>query len=108
MERQSELQKSFEPLVDLLAELAREKVYGPLDLLSRVEDSDEFYMRLAREALYSALRYYSTSGRPVQNLEAAVEQALRIIERRPYFAKELALKALAKAMSTETEKSGGS
>jgi len=43
---------NFEPVVDLLARLARDKVYGPLDMLSRVEDNDEFYMKMAREALY--------------------------------------------------------
>ncbi len=90
---------NIEPVVDVLAEMAREKVYGPLDLLSRVEDNDEFYMRLAREALYAALRYTSTSGKRVSGLEEAVELALRVMERRPHFAKELALKALAKALS---------
>ena len=34
---------NFEPVVDLLARLARDRVYGPLDMLSRVEDNDEFY-----------------------------------------------------------------
>jgi len=95
----SEVQKELEPLISTLAQLAREGVYGPLDLLSRVEDNDEFYMRLAREALYSALRYLSTERRNVPELEKSVELALRVIEKRPYFAKELALKALAKAMS---------
>lgn len=91
----------FKPVVDMLARLARDRVYGPLDLLSRVEDNDDFYMRLAREALYSALRYLSTYGYADAELEEAVEVALKYIERRPYLAKELALRALAKAMSGE-------
>jgi len=95
----TELTKEVEPLVYALSQLAKEGVYGSLDLLSRVEDNDEFYMRLAREALYSALRYLSTERRNVPELEKSVELALRVIEKRPYFAKELALKALAKAMS---------
>ncbi len=96
----AEKQSSPDPVVELLAALARDKVYGPLDMLSRVEDNDEFYMKLAREALYSAMRYASTDKQlRIPNLEEAVELVLKFIERRPYFAKELALKALARAMS---------
>lgn len=90
---------NIDPLIDALAKLAADKVYGPLDMLGRVEDSDDFYMRLARDALYSALRYLSTEKDRYPGLEQSVELALRVIEKRPHFAKELALKALAKALS---------
>lgn len=90
---------NLDPIIEVLARLAQDKVYGPLDMLSRVEDRDEFYMKMAREALYSAVRYYATEGQPVLELEDAVETALRLIEARPHVAKELALKALARAMS---------
>jgi len=93
---------NFEPVVDLLARLARDKVYGPLDMLSRVEDNDEFYMKMAREALYSALRYVSTEKKvpPPSSLEDSIRGTLAIIRKKPYFAKELALRALARAMSS--------
>jgi hypothetical protein len=90
---------SFGPVVDLLARLARDGVYGPLDMLSRVEDSDEFYMKMAREALYSALRYASTEKEAHPGLEESIGLVLNAIRNKPYFAKELALRALAKAMS---------
>jgi len=92
---------NFEPVVDLLARLARDRVYGPLDMLSRVEDNDEFYMKMAREALYSALRYVSTEREPPPpGLEDSIWGTLAIIKKKPYFAKELALRALARAMSS--------
>jgi hypothetical protein len=90
---------NFEPVVDLLARLARDRVYGPLDMLSRVEDNDEFYMKMAREALYSALRYVSTEKEAYPGLEDSVRRTLAVIKKKPYFAKELALRALARAMS---------
>jgi hypothetical protein len=98
---------NFEPVVDLLARLARDKVYGPLDMLSRVEDNDEFYMKMAREALYSALRYVSTEKKepPPSGLEDSIRGTLAIIKKKPYFAKEVALRALARAMSSR-EKEG--
>jgi hypothetical protein len=88
-----------EPVVELLARLARDRVYGPLDMLSRVEDSDEFYMKMAAEALYDALRYASTEGAPISDIEASVRYVMGTIEKRPRYAKRLALKALARAMS---------
>ncbi len=95
---------NFEPAVDLLARLARDRVYGPLDMLSRVEDNDEFYMKMAREALYSALRYASTEREPPPpGLEDSIRRTLAKIKKEPYFAKELALRALARAMSREKE-----
>lgn len=94
---------NLDPIIEVLSRLAQDKVYGPLDMLSRVEDRDEFYMKMAREALYSAVRYYATEGQPVPELEDAVETALRLIESRPHVAKELALKALARAMSKAEE-----
>jgi hypothetical protein len=90
---------NFEPVVDLLARLARDRVYGPLDMLSRVEDNDEFYMKMAREALYSALRYVSTEKEAYPGLEDSIRLTLAVIGNKPYFAKELALRALARAMS---------
>jgi hypothetical protein len=98
---------NLEPVVDLLARLARDKVYGPLDMLSRVEDNDEFYMKMAREALYSALRYVSTEKKepPLPGLEDSIRRTLAIIKNKPYFAKEVALRALARAMSSR-EKEG--
>lgn len=92
---------NLDPVIEVLSKLARDKVYGPLDMLSRVEDRDEFYMKMAREALYSAVRYYATEGGSVTDLESSVETALRLIESRPHVAKELALKALARALSAE-------
>ncbi|MEM4494094.1 MAG: hypothetical protein QXJ71_10145, partial [Pyrobaculum sp.] len=55
---------------------------------------------------YSAVRYYATEGGLVPELEDAVETALRLIEARPHAAKELALKALARAMSAEKSAAG--
>jgi hypothetical protein len=100
---------NFEPVVDLLARLARDRIYGPLDMLSRVEDNDEFYMKMAREALYSALRYVSTEkGEPPRpGLEDSIRRTLAIIRKKPYFAKELALRALARAMSGREKEGGG-
>jgi hypothetical protein len=70
-------------------------------MLSRVEDNDEFYMKMAREALYSALRYVSTEKEPPPpGLEDSIWGTLAIIKKKPYFAKELALRALARAMSS--------
>jgi len=91
---------NFEPVVDLLARLARDRVYGPLDMLSRVEDNDEFYIKMAREALYSALRYVSTEKEAYPGLEDSIRLTLAVIGNKPYFAKELALRALARAMSS--------
>jgi len=96
---------NFEPVVDLLARLARDGIYGPLDMLSRVEDNDEFYMKMAREALYSALRYVSTEKETYPSLEDSIRLTLAVIGNKPYFAKELALRALARAMSSR-EKEG--
>jgi hypothetical protein len=90
---------SFEPVVELLAGLARDGIYGPLDMLSRVEDNDEFYMKMAREALYSALRFASTEKEMYPGLEDSIRLTLAVIGNKPYFAKELALRALARAMS---------
>jgi hypothetical protein len=90
---------SEEPVVELLARLARNRIYGPLDMLSRVEDRDEFYMKMAAEALYGALRYASAEGAPAPDVEGSVRYVMDAIERRPRYAKRLALKALARAMS---------
>lgn len=93
-------EEKISPVVEVLADLAREKVYAPIDMLSRVEDNDEFYLRLSREALYTALRYVSTEAdrSKYTGLEEAVKLVLSVIEKRPSFAKELALKALARSM----------
>jgi hypothetical protein len=69
-------------------------------MLSRVEDNDEFYMKMAREALYSALRYVSTEKEAYPGLEDSIRLTLAVIGNKPYFAKELALRALARAMSS--------
>jgi len=98
---------NLEPVLDVLARLAKDKVYGPLDMLSRVEDNDEFYMKMAREALYSALRYVSTEKEAYPGLESSIRQILAIIEKRPYFAKELALKALARALGGKEGEASG-
>lgn len=42
-------------IVELLAYLVKEKVYGPVDRLARATDLETVYM-----ALYEALRYVST------------------------------------------------
>jgi hypothetical protein len=98
---------NFEPVVDLLARLARDRVYGPLDMLSRVEDNDEFYMKMAREALYSALRYVSTEKEAYPGLEDSIRLTLARIKKEPHFAKELALRALARAISGGEKEGGG-
>jgi hypothetical protein len=99
---------NLEPVVDVLARLARDRVYGPLDMLSRVEDNDEFYVKMAREALYSALRYVSTEKgeSPPPGLEDSIRRTLAIIRKKPYFAKEVALRALARAMSSREKEDG--
>ncbi|CCC80916.1 hypothetical protein [Thermoproteus tenax] len=96
---------SLEPLVHVLSCLAREKYYGPLDRLARVEDNDEFYVTTAMEALYDALRYFGTlegCARP-EGLDEAVRAFAALVKRRPAVAKEVAFKALAKAVGGERQ-----
>jgi hypothetical protein len=100
MEEKTEKRElNIEPLVDLLVKVAKDKNYSPIDLLSRVEDNDEFYMRMAREALYEAIRFASVDNEKYPGLDEAVRQVLALIEKRPYVAKEIALKALARALA---------
>ncbi|ACB39925.1 conserved hypothetical protein [Pyrobaculum neutrophilum V24Sta] len=95
----------MEPLIYVLSCLVREKYYGPLDRLARVEDSDEFYVTMAMEAVYDALRYFGTlkdCARP-EGLEEAVRAFAALVKRRPAVAKEVAFKALAKAVGGERQ-----
>lgn len=49
------MSSKYSGIVELLAYLVKEKVYGPVDRLARATDLETIYM-----ALYEALRYAST------------------------------------------------
>jgi hypothetical protein len=51
------LSSKYSGIVELLAYLVKEKVYGPVDRLARATDLETIYM-----ALYEALRYASTEA----------------------------------------------
>lgn len=93
----------FEKLVEALAYLVRDNVYGPVDRLARATELD-----MVRTALYEALRYLSTEIRkgavPLVVDEEEVRGFLEEIERRGVgVARRVAIEALARGLKMQKE-----
>lgn len=88
----------FEMLINALALLVKDNVYGPVDRMARATD-----LEMVRTALYEALRYLSTDirrGRITLTIdENEIKEFLEEVERRGVgVARSVAVKALAKGL----------
>jgi hypothetical protein len=87
------LNSRYPNLVELLAYLVKEKVYGPVDRLARAADLETVYM-----AIYEALRYASTEvakGAVKVPPEEEVRQFLDEVSKRgASLARRIAIEAL--------------
>jgi hypothetical protein len=93
-EREEKGQKSkerFNGLIEMLARLASEKVYGPLDVLATTPS-----VSVALSSLYNAVRYVRNQGYPVPS-EDEINAFLAISKKNPEVMREIAIKALIRA-----------
>lgn len=94
-ESEEESSEFLSSIVNTLAILAKEEVYGVLDTLAYVSDLSIVY-----SALYNAIRYLSTD----ENLRSKIpsENELNILfkiaNKNPAVLRELAIRALARAL----------
>jgi len=78
-------------LVNMLARLASEKSYGPLDALATAPS-----IQTALPAIYNAVRYAITQGYPVPS-EEELNTFIAMARRDPSIMREVVIKALIKA-----------
>ena len=81
----------FNGLIEMLARLASEKVYGPLDVLATTPS-----VSMALGSLYNAIRYVKNQGYPVPS-EDEINAFIAIAKRNPEFLSEIAIRALIRA-----------
>jgi hypothetical protein len=79
-------------LVNMLARLAGEKSYGPLDALATAPS-----IQTALPAIYNAVRYAITQGYPVPS-EEELNTFIAMARRDPSIMREIAIKALIKTV----------
>jgi len=97
-----DLSTKYSGIVELLAYLVKERVYGPVDRLARATDLETIYM-----ALYEALRYASTEVRKGFNKipsDEEIKQFLDEVNRRgASLARRIAIEALTTGLSQESQ-----
>ncbi|MDT7969810.1 MAG: hypothetical protein RQ842_04530 [Vulcanisaeta sp.] len=92
-EKNGERGREFLPnLINMLARLAGEKSYGPLDALATAPS-----IQTALPAIYNAVRYAITQGYPVPS-EEELNTFIALARRDPSIMREVAIKALIKAV----------
>ncbi len=79
---------SFNGLIEMLARLATEKVYGPLDVLATTPS-----VSVALASLYNAIRYAKNQGYSVPD-EDEINAFMAIARKNPEVMREVAIKAL--------------
>jgi hypothetical protein len=95
--KQQEDRESIESLINLLAKLAADKMYGPLDVLGTAPD-----ISIALSYLYTAIRYAITQSEhekgnyPIPT-EDDINKFVAIANRNPEIMREIAIKALIRA-----------
>jgi len=98
-----DLSSKYTGIVELLAYLVKEKVYGPVDRLARATDLETIYT-----ALYEALRYASTEVRKGLDKipsDEEIKQFLDEVNRRgASLARRIAIEALTTGLSRELKK----
>ena len=78
-------------VIEMLARLASDKVYEPLDVLATTPD-----ISVALGSLYNAIRYAKSQGYPIPS-EEEFNAFVAIARRNPEVMKEVAIKALIRA-----------
>jgi len=78
-------------VIEMLARLASDKVYEPLDVLATTPD-----ISVALSSLYNAIRYAKSQGYPIPS-EEEFNAFVAITRRNPEVMKEVAIKALIRA-----------
>lgn len=101
------VQTRYEKIVEVLAYLVKDNVYGPVDRLARATD-----LNMVRTAIYEALRYISTEVRRGREVklpdENEVREFLEEIERRGAgVAKRVAIEALTRGLRIWREEKKG-
>jgi len=97
------LNSKYSSIVELLAYLVKEKVYGPVDRLARATDLESIYT-----ALYEALRYASTEvmkGEVRIPSNEEVRQFLDEVSKRgASLARRVAIEALTTGLPRQTKR----
>jgi hypothetical protein len=78
-------------VIEMLARLASDKMYGPLDVLATTPD-----ILVALGSLYNAIRYAKSQGYPIPS-EEEFNAFVAIARKNPEVMKEVAIKALIRA-----------
>ncbi|ADY01601.1 MAG: hypothetical protein ACP5L5_08710 [Vulcanisaeta sp.] len=87
-ETQKERTNYLESIINSLAVLASEKIYGPLDVLASTPDP-----QLAYGVLYNAIRYLASQSYSTPS-EEDIDKLFAIASKRPEILREVAIKAL--------------
>jgi len=87
-------------VINALAMLVKEKMYGPLDILATTPDPNLVY-----SALYNAIRYLATQGLPVPS-EDDINKFFAIAKDNPEILREVAIKALIRGIKLRQQQGG--
>jgi len=90
-EKKQEGREFIESLINMLARLAADKMYGPLDVLGTAPD-----ISIALSYLYTAIRYARTQNYPIPT-EDDINKFVAIAKKNPEVMREIAIKALIRA-----------
>jgi len=97
------LSSKYSSIVELLAYLVKERVYGPVDRLARATDLETIYM-----ALYEALRYASTEvmkgGVSIPSDEEIRQFLDDVSKRGAGLARRVAIEALTTGLPRQTKR----
>jgi hypothetical protein len=89
--KQQESKEFLGSIIDMLARLASDKMYGPLDVLATTPD-----ISVALGSLYNAIRYAKSQGYAIPS-EEEFSTFVAIAKKNPEVMREIAIKALIRA-----------
>jgi uncharacterized protein (DUF488 family) len=89
--KQQESKEFLGSIIDMLARLASDKMYGPLDVLATTPD-----ISVALGSLYNAIRYAKSQGYAIPS-EEEFNAFVAIAKKNPEVMREIAIKALIRA-----------
>jgi len=89
--KQQEGKEFLGSIIDMLAKLASDKMYGPLDVLATTPD-----ISVALGSLYNAIRYAKSQGYTIPS-EEEFNAFVAIAKKNPEVMREIAIKALIRA-----------
>ena len=92
-DNEGKVEKGYlDTMIEALSYLAKDKMYGPLDVLATTPDP-----QLAYGVLYNAIRYLASQGYPTPT-EDDINKLLARARKQPEILREIAIKALVRGV----------